>query len=80
MVFHYLSYVEASITNIGSSILIMKNSDSEGCETLDTPNIFLNPSIESLVTILIWCCFIIERFVLQAQVVVSLFNLESLFS
>ena len=56
----------------------MENSDSGGCETLETPNLFLNPSIVSLVTILIWSCFIIERFVLQVQIVVSLFILESL--
>ena len=71
----------ASTTNIGNSILIIENSDSGGCETLETPNLFLNPSIVSLVTILIWSCFIIERFVLQeVQVIVSLFYLESLFS
>ena len=70
----------ASTTNIGNSILIMENSDSGSCETLETPNLFLNPSIASLVTILIWSCFIIEKFVLQVQVVASLFNLESLFS
>ena len=34
----------------------------------------------SFVTILIWSCFILERFVLQVKVVVVLFNLESLFS
>ena len=70
----------ASITNIGNLIFIMENLDSGGCETLETPNLFLNPSIVSLVTILIWSCFIIERFVFQVQVVVSLFNLECLFS
>ena len=47
----------ASTTNIENSILIMENSNSEGCETLETPNIFLNPSILSLVNILIWSCF-----------------------
>ena len=69
----------ASTTNNENSILIMENSDSGGCEALETPNLFLNPSIVSFVTILIWSCFIIERFVLQVKVVVSLFNLESLF-
>ena len=69
-----------STTNNGNSIFIMENSYSRGIETLDTPNIFLYPSILSLLTILIWSCFIIEIFVLQVQVVVSLFNLESLFS
>ena len=58
----------------------MENSNSGGFETLETPNIFLYPSISSLVTILIWSCFILERFVLQVKVVVALFNLESLFS
>ena len=60
----------------------MENSDLRGFETLETPNIFLYPSILSLVTILIWSYFIIERFVVQVQVqvVISLFNLESLFS
>ena len=38
---------------IENSILIMENSDLEGYETLETPNIFLNPSILSVVTILI---------------------------
>ena len=57
----------------------MENSNSRVCETLETPNIFLFPSILSLVTILIWSCFILERFVLQVKVVVVLFNLESLF-
>ena len=37
--------VGASTTYIGNSILIMENSNSGGCETLETPNIFLNPSI-----------------------------------
>ena len=41
--------VGASTTNIGNSIFIMENSDSGGFETLETPNIFLNPSILSLV-------------------------------
>ena len=57
----------------------MENSDSGVCETLETPNIFLFPSILRLVTILIWICFILERFVLQVKVVVVSFNLESLF-
>ena len=69
-----------STTNNGNLIFIMENSYLRGIETLDTSNIFLYPSILSLVTILIWSCFIIEIFVLQDQVVVSLFNLESLFS
>ena len=43
----------ASISYIENSILIMKNSYSGGCETLETPNIFLFPSILSFVTILI---------------------------
>ena len=58
----------------------MENSDLGSCETLGTPNLFPDPSIVSLVTILIWSCFILERFVLQVKVVVALFNLESLFS
>ena len=44
----------ASTTYIGNSILIIENSDSGSCETLETPNTFLNPSILSLVTIFIW--------------------------
>ena len=58
----------------------MENSDLGSCETLETPNMFLNTSILSLVTILIWSCFILERFVLQVKVMVVLFNLESFFS
>ena len=57
----------ASTTYLGNSILIMENSDSGGYETLETPNMFLNPSIFILVTILIWSCFILERFVLQVK-------------
>ena len=72
--------VGASATYIGNLILVMKNSDLGGCETLETLNMFLNPSILSLVTILIRSCFILERFVLQVKVVLALFNLESLFS
>ena len=63
----------ASTTNIGNLIIVMENLDFGGCETLGTPNLFLNPSIVSLVTILIWGCFILERFVLQVKVVVALF-------
>ena len=40
--------IPASTTNIGNSILIMENSDSGGCETLETPTIFLFPSVMSL--------------------------------
>ena len=35
----------ASTTYLGNSIFIMENSDLGGCETLETPNMFLNPSI-----------------------------------
>ena len=38
----------AFTTYIGNSILIMENSDLGGCETLETPNIFLFPSVLSL--------------------------------
>ena len=38
----------AFTTDIGNSILIMENSDLGGCETLETPNIFLFPSVLSL--------------------------------
>ena len=69
----------ASTTYIENSILIMENSNLGGCETLETPNLFLNPSILSHVTILIWSSFILKVFVLQVKVVVDLFNLESLF-
>ena len=57
----------------------MENSDSGVYETLETPNIFVCSSIVSLVTSLIWICFILKRFVLQVKVVVVLFNLEILF-
>ena len=53
----------------------MKNSDLRGCETLETPNIFLFPSVLSFITILIRSCFILERFILQVKVEVGLFNL-----
>ena len=38
----------AFTTYIETSILIMENSDLGGCETLETPNIFLFPSVLSL--------------------------------
>ena len=69
----------ASTTYIGNSILIMENLDLEGYETLETPNIFIFPSVLSFITILIWGCFILERFILQVKLEVVLFNLESLF-
>ena len=50
--------VGTSITNIRNLIFIMENSNSEGFKALETPNIFLFPSILSLVTILIQSCFI----------------------
>ena len=56
--------VGASTTYIGNSILIMEDSYSGGSETLETPNIFLLPSILNFVTILILSCFILKRFVL----------------
>ena len=62
---------------IRNSILIMENSNSGGCETLETPNIFLFPSVLIFITILIWSCFTLERFILQVKVEVALFNLES---
>ena len=69
----------ASRRLIRNSILIMENSDSGGCETFETPNIFLFPSVLRFITILIWSCFILERFILQVKVKVTLFNLESVF-
>ena len=57
----------------------MENSDSGSCKTLETPNIFLFPSVLSFITILIWSCFILEKFILQVKVEVALFNLKSLF-
>ena len=65
----------ASTIHMGNSILIMENSYSRGYETFETPNMFLNPSILSLITILIWSCFILKRFVLQVKVIVAVFNL-----
>ena len=57
----------------------MGNSDSGGCETVETPNIFMFPSVLNFITILIWSYFILERFILQVKVEVALFNLESVF-
>ena len=56
-----------SRTFIRNPILIMENLDSGGCETLETPNIFLFPSVLSFITILIWSCFILERFISPSQ-------------
>ena len=55
---------KASTTYIENSILIMKNSNSGGYETLETLNVFIFPSVLSFITILIWSCFILERFIL----------------
>ena len=52
---------EASIINIRNSIFIMENSNSRGLGTFETPNIFLFPSILSLVTILIWSYFYFRK-------------------
>ena len=35
----------ALTTYIGNSIFILENSNSRGCETLETPNISLFPSV-----------------------------------
>ena len=69
----------ASTTYIANSILIMENSNSGGCETLETHNIFLFPNVLGFITILIWSCFILEKFIFQVKVEFALFNLESLF-
>ena len=58
----------------------MENSYSGGCETLETTNFVSKSKYFRLITILIYSCFNLERFVLQVKVVVALFNLESLFS
>ena len=71
--------VRASRRLIRNSILIMENSYSGGYETLETPNIFLFSSVLSFITILIWSCFILKRFIFEVKVEVSLFNLESVF-
>ena len=54
----------ASTTNNENSIFILENLNSGCFETLETPNIFLYPSILSLVSILIWSFFMIAIFVL----------------
>ena len=53
----------ASRTLIMNLILIMKNLNSGGYETLETPNIFLFSSVLSFITILILSCFILEIFI-----------------
>ena len=58
----------ASRRFIRNSFLIMENSNSGGCETLETSNIFMFPSVLSFITILIRSCFILERFILQVEV------------
>ena len=42
-----MTQIDAGVftTYIENSILIMENSYSRDCETLETPNMFLNPSI-----------------------------------
>ena len=57
----------ASRAFIKNPILIMENSDSRGYETLETPNIFLFPSVLNFITILIWSYFILERFISPSQ-------------
>ena len=55
----WIHAVGASTTYIGNSILIMENLDSRGYETLETPNIFLFPSVLIFITILVLSCFIL---------------------
>ena len=43
------------------------NSDSGGCETLETPNIFLFPSVLSFITILIRSCFYFRKIYSPSQ-------------
>ena len=57
----------AFTTYIGNSILIMENSDLGGCETLETPNIFLFPSVLSFITILIRSCFYFRKIYSPSQ-------------
>ena len=59
--------VRASTTYIENSILIMKNSNSGGCETFETLNIFQFPSILSFVTILIWSWFYFRKICSSSQ-------------
>ena len=46
--FLFMGDAGASTTKNGNSIIIMKNLESGGFETLEAPNIFLYPSILSL--------------------------------
>ena len=57
----------AFTTYIGNSILIMENSDLGGCETLETPNIFLFPSVLSFITIFIRSCFYFRKIYSPSQ-------------
>ena len=57
----------ASRRFIRNSILIMENSDLGGCETLETPNIFLFPNVLSFITILIWSCFYFRKIYSPSQ-------------
>ena len=43
------------------------NSDSGGCETLETPNTFLFPSVLSFITILIRSCFYFRKIYSPSQ-------------
>ena len=43
------------------------NSDSGGCETLETPNIFLFTSVLSFITILIRSCFYFRKIYSPSQ-------------
>ena len=58
---------QASTTNNENSIFIMENSYLGGFETLETPNIFLYPTILSLGTIWILSCFIFRKICSQSQ-------------
>ena len=43
------------------------NSYSGGCETLETPNIFMFPSVLRFITILIWSCFYFRKIYSSSQ-------------
>ena len=59
--------VGASTLFIRNPILIMENLDSGGCETLETPNIFLFPSVLSFITIWIWELFYFRKICSPSQ-------------
>ena len=63
----YLTLQKLLRLNVDENQSTKDNSDSGGCETLETPNIFMFPSVLSFITILIRSCFYFRKIYSPSQ-------------